>query len=421
MDSPEIDQGRNGLRNRWWILFLLFSGTFVTAIDRGSLGGASTTIMKEMNLNPKQMGYILAAFGWGYAALIVPAGALADRFGAKGTLGWFALTWSLASALSGAAMNRSQLVLCRIGVGFGEAAVNPVNTMIVKSRFPSSLRGTAVGIYLSAFRLGLAVAPVLMAWLIVRTSWRKAFYLTGAGSALWVGLWYFTFTEKREPANSRRLLPRVPWRLLLKHRNIQGLVLCKFFQDYAYYFFVTWLPAYLAMERGFGLMKSGLFASLPFLAAFLSQPLAGMASDWLIKCGWSRTAARKGPIVVLQLVAAVVVAAGYADSAILAMWLLSLSLACESAASAVLAAACAEVAPLGAAASASGLMNGAGALAACVCPIVTGELVYRSGNFHSALWAGGVMLLLGAFSMWFVVGTIDPIEFPAAETGAAAA
>src|SRR5690606_30493167 len=139
------------------------------------------------------------------------------------------------------------VLLFRIGVGVGEAAINPVNTKVVRATFPSEERGTAAGFYLSGFRLGFAAAPVVMAYLIQLWNWRYAFIITGGGSLLWVALWYFTYRESKRESVATGPAEKVPWSKLLRHRSIVGIVLCKFFQDYSFYLFVTWLPAYLVM------------------------------------------------------------------------------------------------------------------------------------------------------------------------------
>ena len=196
---------------------------------------------------------------------------------------------------------------------------------------------------------------------------------------------------------------------LIKNRTVLGLILCKFFQDYLFYLFVTWLPAYLIMGRGFTVMKMGWYASLPWIAGFIAQPLVGWFSDWLIKRGISVTVSRKSIIVVMQFMAASVVLAGYVEDAMLAVWLLTLSVACESASTAVLWATCADVAPPNAAGSLAGIMNTAGALAGVLAPTVTGFFVMMTGSFQQALLIGSCMVAFAALSMWFVVGEIKTI------------
>ena len=141
----------------------MFAGTFINAIDRASLSTAAPALMKELHLDPAVMGLALSAFFWCYLVMNVPAGGLADRFGAKRTLGWAAGLWSLCSAATGLATRSWLVILARMGVGVGEAASFPVNAKIVCRNFPPAARGTVVGIYTSGLRLGFAVTPMLIA------------------------------------------------------------------------------------------------------------------------------------------------------------------------------------------------------------------------------------------------------------------
>ena len=205
------------------------------------------------------------------------------------------------------------------------------------------------------------------------------------------------------------------WRPLLASRTVLGLILCKFFQDYLFYLFVTWLPSYLFLGRGFTLKEMGWYASLPWVAGFLAQPLVGSASDWLIRRGISVTVARKSIIIAMQLLAGSVVLAGYAEQPLTAVWLLTLSVACESASTSLLWTACTDVAPPSVAGSLAGLMNTAGALAGILAPTVTGLFVKLTGSFQHALLIGSCMVMLAALSMWLVVGELKRLAWDRAE------
>jgi MFS family permease len=398
---------------RWWIVFLLFTNTFINALDRASLSTAAPSIMDELGLDSATMGIALSAFFWCYLVMNIPAGSLADRYGAKRTLSWAATVWSICSALTGTASHYWHIVLARVGVGAGEAASFPVNARIVTHNFQPQERGTATGLYISGLRLGFAVTPALMAWLISTWGWRPAFYATGLGSLLWVVLWLFTFKDARADAAAASAAPKIPWLELVSNRTVLGLVLCKFFQDYLFYLFVTWLPTYLIKARGFTIMQMGFYASLPWVAGFVAQPCFGFASDWLVRRGVSLTVSRKGVIITMQALAVSAVVAGYVNDPITAVLLLTVSVACESAATSVLWTTCTDVAPPAAAGSLAGIMNSAGALAGILAPVVTGFLVKITGSFQPALLIGGCMVALAALSMAFVVGELKPLPLRA--------
>ena len=144
---------------RWWVIFLLFTGTFINAIDRASLSIAAPNMMAELHMDPGMMGIALSAFFWSYIIMNIPAGGMADKFGAKRTLGWAAGLWSICSAFTGMATQYLHVVLARIGVGVGEAASFPVNARIVTNSFPSEQRGTAEALNTAFEFLADAASP----------------------------------------------------------------------------------------------------------------------------------------------------------------------------------------------------------------------------------------------------------------------
>ena len=122
------------------VILLLASGVFINGIDRVSISSAAPMIIKQFRLDPALMGVILSAFFWPYTLLQFPAGRLADMFGAKKVLGWSAALWSAASAATGLAPNFLTMVLCRVGVGAGEAAAIPTCNKVVVDNFDSKER-----------------------------------------------------------------------------------------------------------------------------------------------------------------------------------------------------------------------------------------------------------------------------------------
>ena len=97
-------------------------------------------------------------------------------------------------------------------------------------------------------------------------------------------------------------------------------------------------------------------------------------------------------------------------AAMLSCLLLTLAVACESASTSILWTTCTDVAPPLAAGSLAGIMNTAGALAGILAPTVTGFFVKVTGSFQQALLIGSCMVVMAAFSMWFVVGELKPIH-----------
>jgi len=396
------------------LILVLFSSMFVMGLDRSSLGIAAPVIMKELNIDTATMGVALSAFFWTYTLFSLPAGNLADKYGSKTVFGWAAVIWSLASASTGIASGLVGIIAARLGVGAGEAAVFPVTAKIAGDNFPSKERATAIGWYLSGARLGYAATPIVMGFLIAQYSWRMAFIITGLGSLLWCVLWYYWYkdpvTQSESGINAAKPKTGIPWIQLLTNRCTLGIFLTKFCGDYLYYMFLTWVPSYLVMERGFSILKMGIFASLPFLTAFIIQPVAGYFSDWLVKRGASLTVARKGVLVTSQLCASSIMAVGFVDDPMVAVAILTLNIAATSTVGGMMFTLVTEVSPPGMTGTVTGSMNTVGAMAGILAPTITGFIVKLTGSFQMALALSGGLLLLAACTVLFVIPVIKPME-----------
>lgn len=397
-------------RYRAWIVFLLFSGTLINAFDRASLSISAPTLIKELGMTPTEMGVVLSSFFWPYLICNIFAGSWADKFGAKRVMGWAAFIWSVFSALTGLAHDKIHLIIARIGVGAGESASFPVNAKVVNNSFPSEQRGVVTGIYTAGLRMGFAVCPLMMAFLLTHWGWRFAFITTGIASLVWVAMWFFSYKESKSEAQKKGPAQKVPWGRLLRQRGMYGLLLAKFFQDYLLYFFVTWLPGYLIIEHGFTTMQMGTYDSVMWLCGFASQPLIGMFSDYLIRRGVSVTAARKGCIVVMMLMASLVIGVGFTKSFTICISLLIVAVACESAGTTMLWTICTELAPRKFAGRIAGVMNAAGALAGICAPLITGAILHVTGSFSKALITAGGMVLLAACTVMFIIPKLEPMD-----------
>jgi len=417
-----MDDRRSGLK--YWMLFLIFSGNAINALDRSSLAIANTFVAKDLHLDLGMMGLVLSSFGWAYLLFNLPMGFLCDRFGVKKVYGWGATLWSLASAMTGMATGLGTLLLSRVLIGVGESANFPAATKVITERFDRSQRGMATGVFMSGLRVGFAATPALMIGLMIafgskaQPNWHVAFYLTGLGSLAWVILWFATYREKpatpaHDMSRNQPAAVRVPLLMLLKFRNIWAMIVIKFCQDYLYYLFLTWLPGYLIRARHLDLGHVAFYATMPWIAGMITQPLIGIIADKLINSGRDATRVKKTLIVIVQLISLAVVFAGYAESAVTAAWLLVVAMAGESACAALTWTIPQDLAPKGASGTLGGVNNTAGALAAIAAPAVTGYVAQYFG-FQSALALGGAITVVGILSVIFLLKTLRPVEIDAA-------
>src|SRR5262249_19232295 len=157
------------------VLGLLCLMYLITYVDRVNIATAASEIRKDLNLSNTQLGFVLSAFGYPYLLFQVFGGWIGDRFGPRRTLFLCGVIWAGATILTGLAGGRLARLLVRRLLGVGEGATFPVATRAMQNWTAVGRRGFAQGITHSFARLGNAVTPPIVAWLIAKITWRGSF------------------------------------------------------------------------------------------------------------------------------------------------------------------------------------------------------------------------------------------------------
>lgn len=385
-------------RQRGWLAALLFAGMVLCYAHRGALSVAAPFMMKELGLSPGTMGLLLSAFFWSYALMQVPAGWLADRFGARRIYFWGMALGGAASVMTGWIGTLGALVAVRILLGVGQAVAFPASSRAVANWFPDGERGAVTGLYLAGVRLGQAGVAAIAVWLLPLYGWKSLFVLTGVLAIAWMLPWDVFLRRwdqaDRAPAPSGQARPGFWQGLgLLRRRSVLGIFLGFFAYDYVWFLYTTWLPGYLKMERGFSDREMSLYSAAPYVFMSVIILFSGMLSDALIRRGWQEVPVRKAFIVTGLLIACLIVPASLVEDKITAVWLITLSL-CGLGVSApntwTLTQAVCDKKIVG---TVSGLQNFGGNIGGVIAPALTGLLVHTT---HSFMWAlaltGGILL-----------------------------
>ena len=157
------------------------------------------------------------------------------------------------------------------------------------------------------------------------------------------------------------------------------------------------------------ILEAGFAAAVPALFGFVGGVAGGLASDLLLRKGYSLTVARKAPIVVGMLLATLIIACVWVRSEWLVVALMAVAFFGKGVASlgwAVMA----DVAPKQLAGLAGGVFNTFGNIAGIVTPIVVGYIVAGTGSFDLALTFVAAHCLLAIFAYLVVVGRIARLE-----------
>ena len=194
------------------VLGLLCVMYFITYLDRVNIATAGAEIIREFGMSKTDFGLILSAFAYPYAIFQVIGGSVGDKFGARRTLLACGVIWATATILTGLVGGLVSLFMARVLLGFGEGATFPTATRAMQNWTAPGKRGFAQGITHAFSRLGNAVAPPIVAFLIYHFGWRTSFVILGAASFIWVVIWYLYFRDdpSEHPTITREELDVLP-------------------------------------------------------------------------------------------------------------------------------------------------------------------------------------------------------------------
>ena len=162
---------------------------FISYVDRGNLATAATLIQQEFALSPERLGLLLSAFYFTYVAAMIPAGWLAERYGARRVLAAGLVVWSIATLTTGFAASFVALLLLRLLLGLGESVSFPCMSRLLAVGVPTAHLSAANGVVAFGYLIGPAVGTLVGGLLMAEYGWRPVFLLFGALSLLWLLPW----------------------------------------------------------------------------------------------------------------------------------------------------------------------------------------------------------------------------------------
>jgi sugar phosphate permease len=193
-------------RVRYLVLGVACSLAVLTYIQRQGFVASLPYIKESLKLDDEQLGYMGALWLVAYGAFQMPAGMLGDRFGARHLLTFLVLGWSLTLAVTGFIAFLSPggwlpfacLVALQFLFGIFQAGGFPVLARVIADWMPARQRGFAQGTVWTFSRLGGAVAPQLMVWLIlvVFAGWAIPLWLLGGLGLLWCAFFWLWFRNR---------------------------------------------------------------------------------------------------------------------------------------------------------------------------------------------------------------------------------
>lgn len=285
-------------KGAWKITFLLFLFMIVNFADKIVVGLAGVPIMAELNLTPKEFGFLGSAFFFLFSISAIIFGFVINRVQTRWVLLGLALVWALVQFPMVGTVSFTTLLICRIILGAGEGPAFSVAVHALFKWFPDEKRTLPTSIVSQGSAFGVILAVPALNWIIVNHSWHWAFGALGVVGLMWVVAWFLigkegplTETSVRT-AGAAAAMPAVPYRRLLLSPTFIGCCAATFGAYWALSLGLTWFTPFLIKGLGFAQKDAGLISVLPWVFGATVVLLSGWTSQVLMARGASTRMAR---------------------------------------------------------------------------------------------------------------------------------
>ena len=263
---------------------------------------------------PREQGWLLGAFFFGYVVTQLPGGRLAEKYGGKTLYGGGVLVTSVLTLLTPLAANTSiyLFILVRVLEGLGEGVTFPVMHAMLAVWVPPAERSRMAGLVYSGAQAGTVLSLPISGLLCSTYGWPSVFYVFGLLGIVWWVAWCWLVADSPDShprideserryivtslAASKARLPStaVPWLAILSSPSVWALTTAHVAQNYGFYTLLTELPTYMANVLHFNIRDNSLVSALPYLAMLAVSLTVTRLADIVLAAGYDRTTVRLG-------------------------------------------------------------------------------------------------------------------------------
>lgn len=409
--EPTLRSGANN--TQWYFVALVTAAIAISYFDRQTLPVAIKAIQRTIPISNQQFSYLTSAFLLAYAVMYIGGGRLLDRLGTRLGFTLIMLWWSVACALQGFATGFTMLLVALLLLGMGEGGAFPAAVRVVAEWIEPEERSTAMGIINAGTAVGSVLAAPVVTRIVLTLGWRWVFFVAGGVGMVWVLWWAASYrsrvTVSSNMLDARALGEQLTFAELIGINSVRAVVFAKFMSDSAWYFLLLWLPKYLYDVRGFDVKHVGTYAWIPYAASGVGSFVGGWYSSRLLRSGRSLDAARKIALglsaafmPVVMLVPLVPVQA--------AIVLFSIAFFCQQSWSGLIMTLPADIFPLSAVGTVSGLVGFGGAIGGVIFGLVAGRLLDHGFGYGTLFVLVGTFHLIGYTAILLFAGKIQPLR-----------
>ncbi|RKD22841.1 MFS transporter [Ammoniphilus oxalaticus] len=394
-------------KGRLILMVCLFTlGWTLMYADRNILGPVLGTVGTEWGLNKSQLGLLSTVFFAGYAALQIPSGIIADKFGRVKVLVIGMLVFGVGVFFSGIVGGFTAFLVVRLITGIGEATYYGTQYAISSSVIPTKIRGLSSAIINSGMALGVALGLMSSSYFTYTAGkqWQFPFTLLAIPAIVLAIVIGFVVKDKSPDTDSTTVDPNAPKasvKMLFSRNHILTYVVI-FCSLYGFFGMLTWLPLYLQQVRGLAASQTGFIASLVPLASIPGAIFFGYISD--------KMKDKKKLVISLAFAAAIcqVMIPYVGNYSLMIVGLVLYGLIGKLALDPVLISYVGSITPKVVYAKGFAFFNFAGVLSSVFAPTVNGWLAEVTGTLTSGFYLSAILIILGGISFSFTTKIDDP-------------
>ncbi|WP_030377335.1 MULTISPECIES: MFS transporter [unclassified Streptomyces] len=176
-DTPTSGEGALDARQLRAILITVSLALMAVIASVSGLNVAQTHMAVEWGASQTTVLWIINIYTLALAALLLPLGAIGDRFGRKPLLITGLILFGTASVVAGLAPSAAVMIGARVAAGVSAAMIMPITLSVITSNFPEEERGKAIGVWTGVAGGGGILGMFLSALLVDVADWRWLFVL----------------------------------------------------------------------------------------------------------------------------------------------------------------------------------------------------------------------------------------------------